>query len=123
MIESATPHPLNRLGVDMGFALVKINDGAKCFQDFRFYRWPPSQYQGGSKLAGVPDSAVFVGEKRVSKGRAEWSCEAFGAGIIGQGNGCYGNGKIIVTGENCVEMLTPILGYKPEMPSQGESRE
>ena len=32
--------------------------------------------------------------------------------------GRYGNGSIFVYGDDCVEMLTPMLGYEPELPEQ-----
>lgn len=91
------------------FVKARIKPGAKCSQDFRFYTWPPSQYEDGFKLAGVPDDQVFIAQKRVSSnGSAEWDCKAKGAGVPGH----YGNGGITVTG-NDLEFLTPMLGYDP----------
>jgi|GEM_PF-5863281 len=95
------------------YALVRIKPGALCCQDRSIYRWPPSNYgEEGKNLARVEDDAVFVGEKRLKSGEVLWDCKARGAGIIGE----YGNGGIFVSGDDCVEMLTPLLGYKPEPP-------
>lgn len=91
------------------FAKARIKPGAKCFQDFSFYTWPPSQYEGGRKLAGVDDNTVFVAEKkRMATGKAEWVCRAKGAGVLGN----YGNGAITVY-DGDLEFLTPMLGYDP----------
>ena len=91
------------------FAKVNIKSGARCFQDFRSYIWPPSQYKDGFRLAGVPDNQIFVAQKRISsEGHVEWHCKAEGAGVLGH----YGNGGIIVLGSE-LDFITPMLGYDP----------
>lgn len=78
------------------------------------YTWPPSDYcDEGRRLAGVSDDAVFIGKKVVGR-NFRWDCKAPGAGMAGR----YGNGSIFVYGDDCVEMLTPMLGYEPELPEQ-----
>ena len=100
------------------YALVRIKPGAKCFQDFSYYVWPISAYgEEGKKLADIDDDAVFIGEKKGSGDGVRWDCKTHGAGMPGS----YGNGSIFVSGEDCVEMLTPMLGYEPELSlSSGE---
>jgi len=98
------------------YALVRIKNGARCGQDFHFYTWPPSDYgDEGRKLAGVHDDAVFIARKMVSNGRVSWNCRTNGAGMLG---GDYGNGGISVFDGSGVEMLTPLLGYEPELPPE-----
>lgn len=97
------------------FANVRIKPGSQCFQDRRGYTWPPSQYEDGFKLAGVPDDQVFVAKKSVSsEGNVEWDCKAEGAGMPGY----YGNGGITVIG-NDLEFLTPMLSYDPSKEERG----
>lgn len=102
------------------FALVRIKSGAKCFQDFAFYTWPLSDYgEEGKAMADIPDDSIFIGEKvRDGKG-VKWRCRTRGAGVTG----AYGNGAITAWGADPVEMITPLLGYKPELPSEGASDE
>lgn len=97
------------------YAYVRIKPGANCFQDMNFYEWPPSQYSEKIKnFIGVDDDTVFVAEKWIkSGGGVNWHCEAKGAGEIG---GDYRNGGIIVKGGDSVELLTPLYGYKLEIP-------
>ena len=96
------------------YALVRIKNGSRCDQDHRSYRWPPSQYENGNNFAGVPDDCVFVAEKRLmGKGKVYWNCVADGAGMFTSDGGNYGNGSISA---DDVEMMTPMLGYKPELP-------
>ncbi len=95
------------------YALVRIKTGARCYQDFSSYYWPPSDYgDEGKSLAGVADDCVFVAEKRTSGDPAYWDCRAPGAGQ----SGAYGNGSIFAPIDG-VEFLTPMLGYTPELPS------
>lgn len=95
-----------------GYALVRIKPGAKCFQDFAFYRWPLSDYgEEGKAMADIPDDVVFIGKKMTDGKSVKWDCKTHGAGMIGS----YGNGGIIVSGDDPVEMLTPLLGYQPEL--------
>ena len=91
----------------MGYAIAKIKNGSKCGQDFTYYTWPPSDYKDGKKLAGVKDDCVFVAEKK-KIGSWPWECVAPGAGEIGK----YGNGSIYVSD---VEMLTPLVLFKPDL--------
>lgn len=88
------------------YVLLRVKPGAGCFQDFRFYQWPPSAYgEEGTSLAGVADDCIFIAEKLDAK----WECTAPGAGARGQ----YGNGSISISGSDCIEYLTPMLGYCP----------
>jgi hypothetical protein len=96
----------------LAYALIRIKPGAKCFQDFTFYTWPLSDYgEEGKAMADIADSAVFVGKKvRYGEG-TRWYCKTHGAGM----KGSYRNGEIIVWGDDPVEMLTPLLGYEPDL--------
>lgn len=96
------------------FALVRIKPGAKCFQDFAFYTWPISDYgEEGKAMADLPDDAVFIGKKVFDGDRIKWRCKTHGAGMPGS----YRNGGIIVWGDDPVQMVTPMLGYEPELTS------
>ena len=97
----------------MAFAIVKIEKGAKCNQDRKFYIWPPSQYEGGSEFAGVSDGCVFIASKGegLFASNSGWDCKADGAGAIGE-KGRYGNGSIFA---DDVKLLTPMLGYEPDL--------
>lgn len=98
------------------YALARIKSGAKCSQDHKFYTWPLSAYgREGKALADIPDEAVFLAEKRKD---GSWDCRTYGAGMPGS----YGNGGIYVWGADPVELLTPMLGYKPELPRTGGQR-
>ena len=101
------------------FALVKIKPGAKCYQDFAFYTWPLSDYgEDGKAMADIPDDSVFIGEKTRDRNGTKWRCKTHGAGMPGS----YGNGGITVWGDDPVEMITPLLSYKPELTVGGRSR-
>lgn len=97
------------------FAKVRIKPGAKCFQDFKFFTWPPSDYEDGKNVIGVHDDTVFVAQKKVtSEQKVEWTCRAEGAGDSDK----YGNGPIIVY-EGDMEFLTPMLSYDPSKEERG----
>lgn len=96
------------------YALIRIKSGAKCFQDFAFYTWPLSHYgEQGKAMADIPDDAVFIGKKVRDGERTKWRCKTHGAGM----KGSYRNGGITVWGDDPVEMLTPLLGYEPDLES------
>lgn len=91
---------------ELSYAIVRINSGAKCFQDMQFFRWPPSQYEGGVERIGVADDRqIFTARKVTDTSRGHyWDCRCAGAGE----RGAYGNGSIFAFGADCVEMLTPL---------------
>ena len=84
----------------MGYALVKIKPGVGMYQDFRFGRWMPGE-----------SNPTFVAEKSTKGNDVVWDCKA-----PGYGGKPYGNGSIYVYGFDAVEMLTPLLGFEPEVP-------
>lgn len=91
----------------MGWAVVKIKEGASCFQDMHFYKWPPSQYgEKGKKLAKVADDCIFIAKKRAGS-KLTWDCHAPNAGLRGQ----YGNGSIFA---DDVEILSPLTAFQPD---------
>jgi len=99
----------------MGWALVRIVNGAHCLIDRSFFKWPPSIHdERAQKTIKVTDDCVFIAQKQIIRGQPSWECRAPGAGQSGLN---YGNGAIDASD---VEMLTPLLGYQP---SEDERRE
>ena len=86
----------------------RIKHGAPITQDHRFCRWPTcyppmKEYEGEEylHLAKDPDM-VFEVEWHEHGGF--WECEADGYGTL-MGKGAYGNGSILVTGKDNVEIV------------------
>ncbi len=102
----------------MGYALVKLNDNAHIYQDMRWGKWI---FDDGDTLENSP---VWLGEKKysIAHKRAEWTLTRYGHGMHCEpyDNKSYGSGPIITWGEDCVTLLTPVLGYKPELTPEGE---
>ena len=96
----------------MSYAMVKINEGAKVSQDISFGAWPRckpplSEYidEEYRCITKYPD-AIFYAEKIRDKLKAiSWHCTKEGYG----GKEEYGNGCLIVWGENAVTMLSPLF--------------
>jgi hypothetical protein len=100
------------------YALIKIKRGALISQDFRVGTWPAccpprAEHNGERKQFTLYPDAVFIGEKSVSRGKVFWECKRAGYGLRHE----YGNGQITVHSGD-VEMLTPLLGYEPSLPSE-----
>lgn len=85
------------------YALVKIKNGAKCFQDFRLFTWPPAH-----DPRFTPDT-VFVAKKVLMRGGVEWDCTTWGAGFMDD----YGDGSVSASD---VELLSPVSYVKPTLP-------
>jgi len=98
----------------MGYAIIRIKSGATVSLDFRCFKWPLSDYEmpSGENAAdafNVKDNdMLFVAERVANKDGCYWDATA-----PNFGGDPYGNGSIFVTGE--VEMITPMLGYKPNL--------
>lgn len=76
---------------------ARIKVGARCGQDFSWFRWPHAHPE--------PLDAAMVFQVRRQGDAWDAAADGYGFGVTGRPAGKYGNGGIYVYGVNSVELL------------------